>query len=162
MQATGTASPTGAAGKPPYFARPLPAVLALVMLLGLGACGKTGFPEPQDPSRSFAWKEVNAKVIGRCLAFTGSFEGAYENFGGLRLEIAGLDGPDECPGCPFVPEETNEISPREAGFDRNSGSIAFSYCPQKARAYRWRLAGISVYSRLPHATMVDRLVVVEP
>ena len=100
--------------------------------------------------------------MGNCLAFTGSFEGEYRNFDGIRLEISRLNGPEDCPGCPFVPQEITELSVTDTGFDRKNGTIAFSYCPQKAAAYRWRLAGISVFNRLPHATMVDRLLVVKP
>lgn len=141
------------------------ALLAAVCLLSLfllAGCGKKGFPQPQDTSKSFTWKEVNAKAVGNCLAFTGSFDGAFKNFDGIRLEIARLNGPEDCPGCPFVPQEITEISVRDTGFDRKNGTIAFSYCPQKAAAYRWRLAAISVFNRLPHATMVDRLLVVKP
>ena len=139
------------------------AVLALLCLLLFTGCGKTGYPQPQDPSKNFSWKDVDAKVVGSCLAFTGSFEGQYQNFDGIRLEIARLNGPEDCPGCPFVPQEITEISPKDAGFDRKDGSIAFSYCPQqKAKAYRWRLAGISIFNRLPHAIMIDRLIVVTP
>lgn len=138
----------------------LPALLCLLCLFLQAGCGKTGYPKPQDPSRSFRWQEVDAKVVGNCLAFTGSFEGAFQNVDGIRLEIARLDGPEDCPGCPFVPQEVAELSPRDAGFDSNTGAIAFSYCPRKAAAYRWRLAGISIFNRLPHATMVDRLLVV--
>ena len=128
----------------------------------LNGCGKTGLPQAQDESRSFAWKEVNAGNIGRCIAFTGGFTGAYQYFDGIRLEIDSISGPEDCPGCPFVPDDVAEISPKDAGFNAKDGSIAFSYCPQPAPAYRWRLAGISAFNRLPHATMIDRRLVVNP
>lgn len=133
--------------------------LCLAAFLTAG-CGKKGMPVPKDASKSFSWKEVQAQVIGKCLAFSGSFEGAYANFDGVRLEVAQVNGPDDCPGCPFVATEVTEISPKEAGFDKNTGSLAFSYCPQPANAYRWRLAGISRFNRLPHATMSDRISIV--
>ena len=138
--------------------------LMLCCILGLSAaaCGKKGFPEPKDASRSFFWKETEAKVVGNCIAFTGSFEGAYENFDGIRLELSSLQGIDDCPGCPFVPKEITELSPRETGFNRKDGTVAFSYCPQPGNAYRWRLAGISKFNRLPHATMSDRMIMVNP
>lgn len=132
----------------------------LVTVYLLGGCGKTGYPVPPENSRAFVWKEVNAKMAGRCIAFSGSLEGAYENFDGVRVELDILSGPEDCPGCPFTAEETAEISPSKAGFSRATGTVGFSYCPQKAPAYRWRLAGISRYSRMPHATMNDRLLVV--
>ena len=152
-------TPVTVRGAQPF--RPaLVAGLGLLCLLLLAGCGKTGFPQPQDPSKSFHWTEVEAKIVGNCSAFTGSFEGEYRNFDGIRLEIARLNGPEDCPGCPFVPQEVAELSPNDAGFDRKAGAIAFSYCPQKAAAYRWRLAGISIFNRLPHTTMSDRLLVV--
>lgn len=146
--------------------RPLPARLFLLLCLAFSlvcaGCGKKGLPIPEDSSRSFSWQSVEAKVVGSCVVFSGAFEGAYENFDGLRLEIAQVSGPDDCPGCPFVAKEVTEISPRDAGFDRNTGSLSFSYCPEPANAYRWRLAGISRFNRLPHATMNDRIVIVNP
>lgn len=146
----------------PLFART--AVIACVLLLVFfqHGCGKTGYPQARDEARNFSWQEVEAKMVGRCIAFTGSFEGAHQYFDGIRLELDSVSGPEDCPGCPFIPDEITELSPKEAGFDPATGSIAFSYCPQPAPAYRWRLAGISAFNRLPHATMVDRLLVVTP
>ena len=141
------------------FATAVLATLCLFSAFLLAACGKTGYPLPPDSSRNFTWEKVEAKAVGNCLAFTGSFEGQYQNFDGIRLELSRINGPDDCPGCPFVPQEVTEISPRDAGFNRQKGTIAFSYCPQKAPAYRWRLAAISIFNRLPHATMTDRLLV---
>ena len=135
--------------------------LCLLSLLALSGCGKKGFPQPQDPSKNFSWKEVDAKIVGNCLAFTGSFEGAHRNFDGIRLEIARLNGPEDCPGCPFVAQEVHEFSPAEAGFNPKDGTIAFSYCPRKSKAYRWKLAAMSIFNRLPHAVMVERLLVVD-
>jgi hypothetical protein len=134
-------------------------LLSAALLVSLG-CGRSGMPRPADESKNFSWKEVSAKPAGDCVVFEGSFEGAYEHFDGIRLEIAGISGPDDCPGCPFVPGEITELSARDAGFNPADGSLGFSYCPRKAGAYRWRLAGISRYNRLPHATMVDRLLII--
>ena len=150
-----------AAGR--FFSRACLLMAFAVCSLGLlHGCGKTGMPVPRDQSKNFAWDEVDAKMVGACIAFTGNFKGAYENFDGIRLELDAIAGPDDCPGCPFVPDEVTEISPKEAGFNIEDGSVAFSYCPRKAEAYRWRLAGISIYNRLPHATMIDRMLVAAP
>ena len=135
--------------------------LCLLPLLALSACGKKGFPQPQDPSKNFSWKEVNATAVGNCLAFTGSFEGEYKHLDGIRLEVARLNGPEDCPGCPFVAQEVHEFSPAEAGFNPKDGTIAFSYCPRKSKAYRWKIAAMSIFNRLPHAVMVERLLVVD-
>ena len=134
-------------------------------LLGLlGACGKTGYPVPPDKSRAFTWESTDAQPAGACIAFTGSFNGAYQHFNGIRLELQALSSLEDCPGCPFTPEEAVEIPPRDSGFNADDGTVAFSYCPRKsAPVYRWRMSGISEYSNLPHASMLgDRLLVMEP
>jgi len=139
-------------------------LLPLCLIAILNACGKTGHPTPPDKTRSFTWKATNAEGVGTCIVFTGSFSGAYRHFNGIRLELQALTSTDDCPGCPFTPDEVVELSPREAGFNPDDGSVAFSYCPRKsAPVYRWRMAGISEYSRMPHAVMVsDRLLVLTP
>ncbi|MDR2076957.1 MAG: hypothetical protein LBP61_08535 [Desulfovibrio sp.] len=129
----------------------------LCCLLILPACGKKGPPEPRDSSRTFRWAEVQAEMTGPCLGFSGSLEGAYGNLDGIRIELSPVNGPDDCPGCPFVPREIALFSPSDAGFDPRSGEIAFAYCPVPAMAYRWRLIGISVYTSLPHAVSAVKM-----
>ena len=131
----------------------------LLLLYNLTGCGKAGMPVPKDESRSFAWESAEASMAGRCIAFKAQLSGAYRYFDGIRLEIGTLNGPEDCPGCPFVPTEVTELSPRDVGFNAKDGSLGFSYCPQTANAYRWKLAAISVFNRVPHATMTDRFLV---
>lgn len=135
------------------------AFLGAVLILSAAACGKSGYPQPADGSKSFAWEAVDAKMAGPCIAFTATLSGQHRYFDGVRLELEGLSGPDDCPGCPFVPGEVTEFSAKDAGYNPDTGNIAFTYCPRPAQAYRWRLAGISVYSRLPHAVMNDRMLI---
>lgn len=156
---------TGTPRSPLTTSRSRTAFLSLALasaLLFSAGCGKSGMPQPQDSSKNFTWETVDAEPAGKCLAFSGKLGGAYRYFDGIRLEIDALSGPEDCPGCPFVPSEVTELSPGEAGFNPKDGTIAFSYCPQPGKAYRWRLAGISVFNRLPHASMTDRLLVVTP
>ncbi len=126
-------------------------IVALVLCLTFTACGKKGNPEPRDAGQSFSWVTVEAIMAGKCLAFSGTLQGAYGNLDGVRLELSAVGGPDDCPGCPFVPREVYVFSPADAGFNAKAGSVAFSYCPSKAEAYQWRLIGMSVYNSLPHA-----------
>ena len=121
------------------------------MFAALAACGKAGLPDPGDPSKNFSWKTSTAKSIGACLAFSGTLEGAYVNVDAVRLELSPVNGPEDCPGCPFVAKETISFSPKEAGLQKNSGNFSFSYCPPKAKAFRWRLIGINMYTSLPYA-----------
>ncbi len=139
------------------------AIISLALLCLLCACGKAGLPDPGDPSKSFAWKSYEAKPIGNCLAFSGVLSGAYNNLDSLRLELEPVDGPEDCPGCPFVARDIVEFSPREAGLERTTGNISFSYCPNPAPAFRWRLVGLNVYTSLPYAaTSVWLTTIVEP
>jgi len=139
-------------------------LLPLCLIVILSACGKTGNPVPPHSARSFTWASTNAEGVGACIVFTGTFSGAHRHFNGIRLELQSLTGIDDCLGCPFTPDEVMKLSPREAGFNPDNGSVAFSYCPRKpAPVYRWRMAGINEYGRIPHALMVsDRLLVLTP
>lgn len=139
-------------------------VICACAAAALNGCGKTGNPVAPDKSGSFAWQETDAQPAGRCIAFSGSFSGSYRHFNGIRLELQAMADAEDCPGCPFVADEAVELSPREAGFDPDNGTVAFAYCPGKsAPVYRWRMSGISEYSRMPHAAMLtDRLLVLQP
>ena len=110
------------------------AALFLFRVLVTVACGKKGDPEPRDPSKSFSWAETSATMAGKCLAFTGKLQGAYGNLDEVRLELSAVGGPDDCPGCPFVPREVYTYSPQDVGFSARDGSIGFSYCSGPAPA----------------------------
>ncbi len=134
-------------------------LLLLFCLFLASACGKEGLPQPQDASRTFSWEEVNAKPTGNCLTFTGKLTGAYDHFNGIRLETAPVNGPDDCPGCPFVPKEIVAFTPAQSGFNPDTGEIVLAYCPQPALSHRWRIIGVDVYNSLPHAVSTVRLTV---
>jgi hypothetical protein len=161
-----TPSLPAAAVKTAKASRLLPFVVlapaALILALLFSACGKTGYPQAADGDLSLTWLESGAAPAGRCASFTGKLGGALRNFGGIRLELEGLNSTADCPGCPFIADEAAELSPADAGFDGVSGEIGFSYCPRPAAAYRWRMIAMSALSRLPHAVMTDRLLIVSP
>ncbi|MDR1490031.1 MAG: hypothetical protein LBS65_06040 [Desulfovibrio sp.] len=144
------------------FPRPaMMAVMACALALLCAACGKTGYPRPMDEGQTFSWMESHAVPAGECIAFSGKFTGAYQNFDGLRLELDGLRRLDECQGCPFVADEIAEFSPSGAGFNPMTGDLGFSYCPRSAQAYRWRMIAANVFGSLPHASMSDRLLLMD-
>lgn len=133
-----------------------------ILAFALGACGKKGDPEPSDPKKAFAWKEAEMTSTNYCLTFSGVLEGAYDNLDYVRLELAAVDGPEDCPGCPFVPGEIHTMSPSQAGFDSRTGTVSFTYCPFKAPAYRWRVSGVNVYRNLPHTVTKEELLQLTP
>lgn len=125
---------------------------ALFALLAFSsACGKKGFPQPDDPEKKFSIAAVEARVEGNCLVIQAQLEGAYGNIEALRLDIEGSSLADACIPCPFVPNETEFFSRHDVTFDIQTGALSFSYCPKPAEMYRWRLSGISRYSTIPHA-----------
>lgn len=127
-------------------------LLALIALLGVAtACGKKGFPQPDDPERKFRIAAAEARVEGHCLIIQAQLEGAYANIEALRLDVEGSSLEDACLPCPFVPNETEHFSRHDVTFDIQTGLLSFSYCPKPAEIYRWRLSGISRFSSIPHA-----------
>lgn len=127
-------------------------LLALIALLGMAsACGKKGYPQPDDPERKFSIAAAEARVEGHCLIIQAQLEGAYANIEALRLDIEGSSLEKSCLPCPFVPNETEFFSRHDVTFDIQTGALSFSYCPKPAEIYRWRLSGISRYSAIPHA-----------
>lgn len=127
-------------------------LLSLLVLLALAtACGKKGFPQPDDPERKFTIAAVEARAEGHCLVIQAQFEGAYGNIEELRLDLEGSSLEDACLPCPFVPNETEFFSRHDVTFDIQTGALSFSYCPKPADIYRWRLSGISRFSSIPHA-----------
>ena len=127
-------------------------LMQIVMLLStvfILSCGKEGMPVPPENVRNFEWKTTSARKQGDCIIFSGTFEGSHQNLKQIRLELAPVDE-ENCPTCPFLPKETVFFSTKEAGYEENIGQVSFAFCPQKASAYRWRLIGLSVYSRSPN------------
>ena len=143
-----------------FLARTATPLLLCFCLFLAAACGKEGLPQPQDDSRTFSWETTSARITGQCLTFIGKLKGAYGNFNGIRLEVAQVNGPEDCPGCPFVPREILNFSPSQSGFDSDTGSITLTYCPKTAPAYRWRLIGMNAYVSLPHAVSPVKMTVV--
>ncbi len=134
--------------------------LLLAVIAGFGAsCGKKGDPEPQDLSKAFTWKEDSASSVNYCFVFSGALDGAYGNLDHLRLELAAVSGPEDCPGCPFVPGEIQVLTPAEAGFDSINGTVSFTYCPKQSPAYRWRVSAINIHKNLPFAATQEQMLI---
>lgn len=136
------------------------AALALFLCLpALGGCGKQGRPSPKKTQDTFTITGAAATVMNACLVTNGVVEGAIQNVDTVTIEVAPIVASDECPGCPFVPQEWSEYDGPAIRLDMQSGRFGFSFCPSTpAPMYRWRLVGKNVYRGLPHATTTPQVV----
>lgn len=133
-------------------------LLCLTLVLAQG-CGKKGDPSPKDPAKVFTWEEVSVTSVNYCINFSGTLKGATGNLDYVRLDLSAVNGPEDCPGCPFVASETHMISPSDGRYDPKTGKLSFTYCPSRAEAYRWRASGVNVYRNLPHAVTKEGTVI---
>lgn len=137
------------------------------LLLLTSACGKKNDPLPQDQKNVFAWEKATAMFTPNgCLAISAIMTGATRNIDGFSLELeplaVALDAnlppelrkeEDTCEGCPFVPRESEELTPQEViPLEKGKTRYAFIYCPQtKTTAFRWRLVARNVFMAFPYA-----------
>ena len=126
-------------------------LLLVCCVAALAACGKYGPPQPQDPKRNFSFVVTQAIVSGNCLNFITQVEGAHQNIDRIRLELSAVNSEEDCPTCPFSADEVVFFMPNETKMDASNGELTFSYCPKPAKAYRWRILGVSRFSTVPHA-----------
>jgi hypothetical protein len=138
-------------------------VLGLLICLcpaALSACGKDGDPKPRQSTRSFVWQEVNITPIANCLEVRAVMSGVYNNLESVILEMDAVNGPEDCPGCPFSPGETYTQEKNSKVFDPNRGALHFTYCPrQKGAAYRARIVGVNVFDTSRHAVSAEHMVI---
>ncbi len=138
------------------------AICCLFFALALitAGCGKIGNPRPVKSQETFDFSSFSASGAGNCLVIQGAVSGNAANLEYLGLELSPVNGPEDCPGCPFNPREYAEFGASDAQLDAQSGRFAFSYCPDiSAPTYRWRLVGKNVYHGLPYVLTNPRLVV---
>ncbi len=129
--------------------------------LALAGCGKMGDPKPVKSPEMFDFAASSASgTENNCLIVQGTVNGKIANVETLVLELSPVNGPEDCPGCPFNPREYAEFSASDAQLDDESGRFAFSYCPvTPAPMYRWRLTGKNVYHGLPYVLTNPRVTV---
>lgn len=136
--------------------------LLTLTALFLAACGKAGMPVPKKTQDTFTLTGASVTVMGKCLAASGTVTGAVNNFDIIRIEVNSIQSDEDCPGCPFVPQEYQEFSASAAQFDVNTGQFLLSFCPAAdAPMYRWRLVGKNVHPGLPHAMTTPQVVVMQ-
>ena len=105
------------------------AALTLCLLVPLVGCGKEGPPKPRKSSRSFVWQQVDITPVGNCLEVNAIMSGVYTNLSPVILEIDGVSGPEDCPGCPFQPSETYSSDKPSEISNPNTGTLRFFSCP---------------------------------
>jgi hypothetical protein len=142
--------------------------LSLITFSLLTACGKYGDPQPEKSMRSFDWEKVNitpayvnlSAPVNDCLDVTALMTGVYTNLDSVILELANIDKPEDCSDCPFRPTESYILDNLSQAFNRQSGTLNFSYCPGKqSKAYRARIIGTNIYNTARHAVSPEQMVV---
>ncbi len=125
------------------------AALALSLLAG---CGKRGWPQPKNKDGAFKWQRAMAQPEGGCLRIDAALEGNLRNVDYIALELQTAGDADDCPTCPFAPNERAEFAPEQLGISATNGAFRLLHCPARpSSAYRWRLIGVNVRTGLEHA-----------
>jgi len=128
----------------------------------IAGCGKKGWPQPRDTSDSFSWVRANATPASGCIRVEAELNGNLRNIEYIALELQTAGSAEDCPTCPFNPNERVEYHPEDLGITSQQGAFSTLYCPtRKSDAYRWRLVGVNVYGTLEHATSTVRGVEME-
>ena len=135
-------------------------LVTVVCLAVLCGCGKSGMPSPKKTQDTFTITGAGISVMGDCLVARGTATGAIDNMSAVSIEVAAIQSYDDCPGCPFVPQEYSELAASDIQLDLESGGFMFSYCPAtSAPMYRWRLVGKNIFPGLPYATTTPQIVI---
>ena len=135
--------------------------LAFLVLVGaLSACGVAGQPKPRRAAQDFTLHNVLAVQAGSCMVAHGTAQGVIANVDRIDMELAPIQGPEDCPGCPFNALEHETFTPADANLNMETGVFLITYCPVlKADSYRWRLVGRNVYPGLPYVVTAPQILV---
>lgn len=126
---------------------------SLVMIFAttplLNGCGKRGWPQPANTNDSFQWLRASAKPENGCMRIDAELSGNLRNVDYITLELQTAGTAEDCPTCPFNPNERTEFTPEQLGMTSQIGAMSTSYCPKRqSSAYRWRLIGVNIHSSL--------------
>ncbi|UZP68299.1 hypothetical protein N1030_04785 [Desulfovibrio mangrovi] len=139
----------------------LVALLAATPLIA--GCGKKGWPQPRNTNDTFKWIRASAAPANEeCIRFEAELNGNLRNIEYIALELQTAGSAEDCPTCPFNPNERMEYLPEELGITSQQGAFSRLYCPKrKSSAYRWRFVGVNVHGTLEHAISTVRGVEME-
>ncbi len=125
---------------------------AIITVAGLTGCGKKAWPQPKNSSDTFHWIRASARPENGCIRVTAQLEGNLRNVDYVALELQTAGTAEDCPTCPFNPNERVEFMPAQIGLSSEQGALSTLYCPKReSSAYRWRLVGVNLHSSLEHA-----------
>lgn len=137
------------------------AVVLMLCLVAVG-CGRKDWPQPVNTDDTFHWVRANASPEQGCLRIEAELAGNLRNVDTIALELQTAGSAEDCPTCPFNPNERTEFMPSNLGITSQNGAFSTSYCPERtSSAYRWRLVGINAHMSLEHALSTVRLVEME-
>ena len=137
------------------------AVLPGLLLLGLTACGKKSWPEPNASQERFDFKDESAQIAHNCLEIKTKISGNKDNISKIILELTETDTATDCPTCPFHPELRVEFPLSDPQLKIGRKSISLRYCNiESGVSYRWRLVGYSSYPGL--GAVASRVIMTRP
>lgn len=119
----------------------------LFLLVWTTGCGLKVWPEPRAEEDRFAWEAVSLSAGENCLEIRATLTGAYENLARVELELAPRD--EDCPSCPFQPQQTHVFTMNDPEITRQGSSLTLLACQlPETTGFRWRIVGYNVHSSL--------------
>jgi hypothetical protein len=110
-------------------------------------CGLKLWPEPRAEEDRFAWEDIAFTSRETCLEIRAGLTGAYGNLVRVELELAPSD--EDCPSCPFQPQQTLAFEMDDPEITRTGSSLTLLYCQlSESTGFRWRIVGYNVHSSL--------------
>jgi hypothetical protein len=119
----------------------------LFLLFWTTGCGLKLWPEPRAEEDRFAWEEVSLSARESCLEIRATLTGAYGNLVRVELELAPSE--EDCPSCPFQPQQTFAFEMDDPEITRTESSLTLLYCQlSESAGFRWRIVGYNVHASL--------------
>lgn len=122
-------------------------VLLLALALAAPSCGYKTWPKPIAKEDRFEWESVSYVRSGNCLEVAARVKGQAANLDRAVLQLQSDES--GCPGCPFNPDVVLDYGPGAQGFKREGQDVHVTSCAlTPGLNYRFRLAGVNVYTSL--------------
>jgi hypothetical protein len=126
-------------------------VVALAVVLCLGACGKREWPIPVTSQDKFRWRSVEVQRSQGCIILNCELSGNWENVDTVKVLLESVgDGPDDgCASCPFTPRRTIAFNPGDAAMRKDMNRIVLTACGlEPGKTYRVQIIGFNAFARI--------------